>query len=793
MIKSYLKIALRNLYKHKLYSIINIFGLGVAMALCVVGYVNYQFSQSFDSFHENKDNIYLVNTFSIQNNNRQKWTFSPTPLAPSIKENYSGIEECVRIAFTGGILRHEDKVFNELLYFVDKKFFDMFTFPMLLGSKDALEDESSIVISDVAAKKYFGEENPIGKRISITPDGEKQFEFIIRGVIEQPGKNSSLSFTVCVPYEKQEELRGFDLQSWNDWTSATFIQLNGEVSAPQIEERLQEYTQITNEANPRFEIDGFYLTHLPDLTFTTRDLGGNPFRNGMHPAAIVAPSVTALLVLLLACFNFINTAVAFASKRLNEIGVRKVVGGMRSQLIKQFMGENLILCFIALIIAAAFSEIFVPAYDSLWPELSLSMNYSENLGLVGFLIGLLLFTGFAAGAYPAFYISGFNPAEIFKGKQKLGGTNPLIRILLTFQLALSMTVVIAAIILTQNAKYIDTLDLGYHGDQVLVVPIRSENQYMLIKNAIEDHPGITAIGGSRNLMGRSWYTIDVESEGLRTRANVFEIGENFAETIGFEFTDGRPFDSNLATDIDNAVIVNERFVEEFGLSSAVDKHVKFTFRDSLIENRIVGVVKDFFPFDVGVRVRPTLLRFAPYDRYQYLSIKCDPQNISAASSYVQETWKELFPNQPYDGFWQDETLAESRLVNQSIRVVFIYIAVMVLIISSMGLFALVSLNIAKRTKEIGIRKILGASMSNLCILIAKEFVLLILIGGALATVMGYFLVDSLLSSIWEYYTDFGVTPFVLATVMIFGVSVLTVSFRVFGAATANPVEALRYE
>ncbi len=794
MIQNYLKVALRNLFKNKLYSFINIVGLGVAIAVSVTGYISYQFSQSYDSFHENAERIFLVNSYRINNNHRQNFSNSPTPLAPAIKENIPGIAEYVRIARGSGILRFEEKVFDETLFYVDDSFFEVFTFTMPFGTKDALKDNRGLVISEEIAHKYFGDEEPIGKQVILSPDGENEYVFFIRGVISKPSVMSSLQLTVCVPYINEEDMFGYNHQSWKDWTGAAFIQISNEASASRIEEQLQSYIPQTNEANENFQINGFYLTPLPQLSSTTRALGGNIFFPGWAPPAIIMPSVVTLLVLLLACFNFINTAVAFASKRHKEIGVRKVIGGVRSQLIKQFLGENLVLCFIALLSGMFLAKIFVTVYDALWPEVAFSLNYTENLGVVGFLIGLLIFMAVAAGAYPAFYISKFNPVTIFRGRQKLGGTNPLIRILLTLQFAISISAILSGIILYQNSEFINNHDLGFDKEQILVVPVKGAQNYDLLKDAIESHPDIVSIGGSQHLMGRDWTRRDIEvDQKTKTRTPVFEIGENYLQTAGIELISGREFNHNLKTDINQSVIVNETLEKTFGWVSALGKYIKFKTTDSEKEYRVIGVVKDFHYDGLWEKVEPMVLRLAPPERYRYLSIKFNRDNLTVVSTYLQNTWKQLFPHLPYDGFFQTEILAEAAHVNESVKLMFLYIAVIVVITSGMGLFALVSLNIAKRTKEIGIRKILGASLVHISSLISKEFILLMLIASVLASIMGYFMITAFMSSVWAYYVDFGVVPFIVSALLMFVIALMTVSSKVFSVVKSNPVEAIRNE
>jgi hypothetical protein len=763
------------------------------MALCVAAYVNHEFSKSFNSMYENLDQLYLVNSYKIQNNERLEYSNIPIPMTPAIKNDIPGIEKTCRVTTGRGTLRFEDKIFNEFFYYVDDRFLDLFPLHTPAGASDAITEKNNIVITDELAKKYFDDGDAVGKQLLFSRDGDEEYEFIVGAVIPTPPKNSCLQMDALLPYNRLKDIAEFDLLSWDMWAGASMVQIKDETSVRQIEQQLQGYVQQANEANPDWEVNGFYLLPLNKLASVSRDLRGDPFRPGMHPAAIIAPSVTAILILLLACFNFVNTSIAFSSRRLREIGIRKVTGGTRKQLIFQFMGENLLLCLIALLLAAALAEIFVPAYDSLWPEISLTMSYSENLGIIAALFGLLIFTGLAAGFYPAFYISGFKPATILKGKQSIGGTNWLIKILLTFQFALAITVIIAAVIFNKNADYIKNFDLGFTKNDILVVPVRGEGNYRLLKTTIENHPDITDIGGSRHLMGRAWAAIDIETEKGKDVIWYMEIGENYFETAGFKLSEGHKFDYALKTEIDNSTIVNETFMREYGWDSISNKRIKFIYEDSVKECNVIGVVKDFHINGVGTRLTPMALRLGPEERYWYLSLKYKPDKLQEVSAYIQDTWKRIFPHLPYRVFFQEEIMVDDTTTNHSIRLIFIYIAVMAVLIATMGLFALVSLNITKRIKEIGIRKVLGATVANIGALISREFVILFLIGTVLASVMAQFMLDTMMASIWAYYTDFGIFPFIIAAILAFLIGSLTVGYQVYSAASTNPVNSLRDE
>lgn len=792
MLWNYIKIAFRNLYRKKSYSIINIIGLGTAMALCVVGYINYQFSQSFDSMHKNADDIYLISSSFTTGERNLEWLYTPLPMAPAVAETAPAVEGACRVSYYGGAVRRGDKIFRESIFFVDKNFFDIFTFPLISGSSSALVNQNEIIITDEIAKKYFGDENPIGQDLVLNMDGEHEHIFTVSGIVKNPPLNSTLFFRLVLPYEAINVLRGTDLNNWNEWALAAFLRIDDKSEIEAVTGSLQSYLDLTNQNSPNFKFTRFSLKPLRQVASVSRDIANFPFNTGMHPTAIIAPSIIALLALILACLNFVNTGVAFAASRLKEIGIRKVIGGVRSQLIFQFLGENIILCFLSLVVASFLAEIFVPAYSSLWPELSLTINYTDSWGFLAFMGILLLCTASGAGLYPAVYISSFKPAAILKQRQKIGGTNKIIKVLLTFQIALSITAIISAVIMNQNAAFIKNLDHGFTRDNIFCVGINEENQYTLLKDAIRDNPDIVNIGATRQLMTRFIAAVTAESGQTKSTIHLFRVGEGFIQTVDLNLIDGRAFDSRIASDVDDAVIINERFLEEFGWTNAIDREIKLVFGDSTKTCRVIGVVKDFYPNGVELEIRPTALQLATRDNYRYLVVKTEEDKGDAVSAYIEKSWKNIFPDMPFQAFWLDEDTEEIR-TNASIRLIFIYVAIVVMVISCMGLFALVSLNIARRTKEIGIRKVLGASLLNIGKLISKEFIIVFIVGSIIAGFLSNFLMHIFLGSIWTYYTDIGPVPFIIGPVFALLATMLTAVYRIYSAAKANPVDTLRYE
>jgi putative ABC transport system permease protein len=791
MFKTFFKIAIRNLVKNKQYTVINIVGLSVALACCIVAYLNYEFSYGFDAFHQNAEKIFRVNSIKVVNGKEQKWGTTPAPLAPAIQKDIPGVARAVRVSRAAAVFRYGDKVFNETVYYVDNAFFEMFTFPFKLGSPQVLQDKNSLVLSAELAAKYFGDENPLGKQITLRSGDGNIHEFLVGGVVQKLPANSSIQFDALVSYDRLMEMGHVDVTSWGNWALVTFIQVFDPAQVSNIQKQLENYIAVQNAARPDWMIAKYYLEPLREMALQSQNMRNYVFNQGVHPANIVAPAITAVLLLLMACFNFMNTSVAFSAKRLKEIGVRRVMGAWRAQLIWQFLCENFLLCTIALIVALGLAEIFVPAYSHLWTyiDMDLRLSYHENFGLLAFIAILLFSTAILAGAYPAYYISRYNPVNIMRGKQKIGGTNRFMRFLMTFQLANSIMAIITGVVFARNANYQANFDLGYALNEVIVVPLNKADDFMIFSNAIKQYPDIISVAGTRNHPSFGRQLRQASHESITAEVNLFEIGDHYLEAAGLRLNAGRDFDPSLETDLQNAVIVNKTLMHEFGWNDAIGKQITI---DS-VRYGVIGAVEDFHEDGLWSLVAPCVLRLSSPERFNFLIVRTSPKHLVDVNALLKTQWQQLFPDTPYEGIYQEEVMATARQVNGSIKTVSLYIALIAIVITMMGLFALVSLNVARRTKEIGIRKVLGASVLSVGNLIGKEFVVLLVIASALASVGGFFESKFLLDSIWAYHIGMEMFPFVVSILLAFLVAALTIGSQVYKVATANPVEALRYE
>jgi len=791
MLKNYFKVAYRNLLNNKLYTIINIIGLGVAIAFCIVAYLNHTYNYSFDAFHQNADKIFRIKTVQLINGRENYLGIVPRPLPPALVADFSGVEKAVRLTTADVAFRVGEKIFPESVMHADPAFSEMFNFQLKLGDYGALHDKSKIILSAALANKYFGSENPLGKQITLRYSDGKPREVFVGGVAKKIPDNSSIQFEALAAYDILVEVGSDKENDWSDWAHVGFVQLADPAQSTTLQNQLNRYIEAHNSAAPDLPIARFYFDPLRNLALHawTEDLDSDILKRAMHPAGMISPSIIGVLLLLMACFNYINTSIAFSSKRLKEIGVRKVIGGGRRQLIVQFMSENLLLCALALVAGIGLAEIFVPAYDALWTYFELTLDYSQNIGLLIFLAGMLISVGVIAGAYPAFYISRYHPVTILRGKQKFGGASWFTRSLLVFQFTVSMLCVIASIVFIQNADFIRNFDLGYDRNLVIVVPLSDAKYYEPYRNAIAAHPNVISVAGNRQHIGRSWYTRTIESAAQKASADVIAIGPNYLATMKLRLMAGRDFDQNLATDYKETIIVNQKLARSFGWNEPLGQTVTV---DS-VRYSVAGVVEDFHNNGVWSPLKPVIFRLVKPENFRFLTLRARAENLTAMNEFLRQEWQRVAPDVAYAGYYQDEIMAEAITVSENINTMFLYISILAIAISMMGLFALVSLNIARRTKEIGIRKVLGATMLHIMRLVNREFVYLLTAAAFIASIAGYFAVTALIESIYAHHVGFSVIPFVLAGVSVFIIAVVTIGSQVFKVATANPVNALRYE
>lgn len=497
----------------------------------------------------------------------------------------------------------------------------------------------------------------------------------------------------------------------------------------------------------------------------------------------------AFLILLIACFNFTNTSIAIANRRIKEIGIRKVLGSNRKQLIFQFLGENVLLVMLSLVVSLIMASYLVPAYSAMWPFLEIELNLVENWTLIGFLFGLLLFTALAACCYPAVFVSNFQPDTIFRGTTKFSGTNKLTRVLLTLQYSISLLAIISGFVFSQNAIYQENYDMGFDMKSIVFANVKNEQGFTKMRNELLGNPKIIEMAGSRHSMSTSWYTDPIKHGASELDVNIFDVGPGYLSAIDATLVRGRDFKPNSQTDIESSVIINQQLAQTMGWEDPIDQRI--VLRDTIALN-VVGVVKDIY-FEGGLwdPLEPMILRCADESRYRYLTVRADKADLLAIKSTMDKKWGLVFPDELSSIAFMDLERSNSLLVNNNIKVLFIFLGIVAALLSVIGLFSLMSLNLIKRMKEIGIRKVFGASVSNISLKVSKEFIIVLGIASIIGCVGGYFLSDLLMGNIWAYHVPLQVLPFVLSVLLLFLASGLTIGGKVLKAASTNIAEVLR--
>ncbi len=792
MFINFLKSTFRNLLKNKAYVLINIIGLGLSLACCIVGYLNYQFASNFDKNHVNHSRIYKIQVNKVVQNEDFPYGITPLAVGHAIKGEFTGVSHYSRYTSNGLVLKKDLNIFHKRIGFAEDDFFEMFTFSFKYGSKESFLDMGKIILTEETAEVYFGDKDPTGEIITIIGEEGKQYPMIVGGVIENIPLNSSIRFHAITHFENYLKVQETDNNNWKWFLAATFFMTESSEFPDHVTPILNEkYVGIQNEARDDWKVGNYFLERLTTLGKNSQEMWGNWLSTPPPPPAVTVPFIMAVLMLLIACFNFTNTSIAISSKRLKEIGIRKVMGSNRQQLIAQFMGENLVLSMISMIVAIGIAFFLVPAYSAMWDFIDLKLDLISSPEIYIFLFGLLIFTSIIAGAYPSLYISSYQPVKILRGNLSLGGTNLFSKILLASQYTLTVVALIASLAFTHNARYQESLDMGFDKENIISVYIENKSDYEKFKNEVAQLPSVSEVAVTSNSIGSGSYSRALRNGEKEINSAMLDFGLEYKDLMSLEILEGRYFEEDLYEhDRINSIVVNEQVVKAFGWEKPIGKILQI---DDSTRLTVVGVMKNFHMWGFWQPIDPFGIRLADKDDMNYVVVKGASNNLKETYEQLEAKWYEVAPNTPFSGWYMDDELKESTLVNENITTMFLFLGGLALILSSIGLFTLVSLNIIKRVKEIGIRKVLGASIANIVTLMNRQFFWLLLIAAILGAGLSYFAIDALMASIWAYYKALNTVTVVIPLFLLFLVALSTASGRILSAAVRNPVESLRYE
>ena len=766
--------------------------MAVAIACCIVGYFAYEYDASFDAIHKNSANIYRVSMNREFNKNIEKFGEAPLPLGRIVRENIKDVEKSVRFTYSWSNLKKEDDLFESKLAYVDPEFFDLFSFDFINGDKKSITDKSSLFINDRMSIRLFGSpDEALGKTITQVI-GTEMKELKVAGVFKAQPMNSSFFWQESyLNFENvKDEFKDMDESDWRRQCSL-FLQVSDPSRIPAIASQLKPYTENNNKVREDFFITEYVLDHFPEMAHNDRV---NNVRSGTWDAppqsAIIGSSIMGILILLIACFNLTNTAIAISSRRLKEIGIRKVMGGIRQQLILQFIGETMFICFVALIFGVFISTLLVEGWNQMWDFMRLTPDYTGNSTFVIYLVTVLFFTGLLAGSYPAFYISAFEPISILKGKAKFGGTNFFTKFLLAAQFSISLIAIVSAVAFWQNAKYQENYDLGFNIRGAAIAWLNTPDEVQAYKNALASNPKIVSMAGASSGIFSNRSHEPIKHDSRQVEVDIIDVGDNYLKTMNLTLVQGRDFVQDSETDKKESVIISQKLADIFEWKDPLGKEI--FYKDS-VKLYVAGVVKDVYTMGLWRELEPLMIRYIGPEKYGQIVVSAKDQDTKEVNEFMEARWKELFPYRLYNGRFLSEDFKEAPEVNRNILTMYAFLGIIAMLLSATGLFTLVSLNIIRRMKEIGVRKVMGASVANITRIINTEFFIILLVSSVLGSVASYFSIDALMGSIWRYYQASTAMTFVFGVALMLLISVLAVGYKIFNAASMNPVNTLRDE
>jgi putative ABC transport system permease protein len=793
MLKNYFKIAFRNLWRHKIFSSINIMGLAVGMTACFLIFLYVRFELSYDSFHKNADRIYRIvadikTPTEVINTDRPAWA-----VPPNVKEEFPEVESFVRIADDEVLVRKGDKSFQEEnAAWADSSFFHVFDFRLLKGNpQTALKNQFSIVLSEYAAKKYFGKEDPIGQTLLITGDA---FPAKVTGVMKDMPENSQVKVDMLLSMTTRTQK--FDSaadRQWGSYWPHAYLLLRPGTNATALQKKLPAFLEKRNGTNMKESqmYPTLFLEPLKDVyLYSTRS---GPKQGNITNVYIF--SIVAIFILLIACINFINLTTARSAERAKEVGIRKVVGAAKVQLTKQFIGESVIICLIAFLLAVLFSWLLLPLFNQLSGKI-ISHSIFENIRYLVILFFAAIAIGFLAGVYPALVLSSFKPVIVLKGKFATGTRGNLLRkALVVSQFTISIGLIIATIIVYNQMQYMRNRDLGFSKDQIMVMDTYGDKGKDAFKQVLTGIPTVKSVAMSSSVPGGGNPGAYSEIENIKgdlqvANLDLYFVDFDYINQFKIKMVAGRSFSKEFGTDTTQAMVLNEAAVKMFGYTSpqqAIGKRFKQWGR----EGKIIGVMKDFHFRSLQQPIKPLTMRIEP-EGNNLVSVNVSAANLPATIASIEKKWKELIPKRPFSYYFLDEFFDRQYRSEERFGKLFLNFAVLAIFISCLGLLGLASHSTIQRTKEIGIRKVLGASTSTIVNLLSIDFLKLVAISSLIAFPLAWFTMHKWLQD-FAYRTGVSWWIFVIAGILATLIALFTISFQAIRAAVANPVKSLRSE
>jgi len=811
MIRSYLIIAIRNIRKHKLYSAINVFGLSTGIAFCVLIYLYIQDERSFDQFHDRKNEIYRLHVTSFDNEAYTKgsqdpfhsYPYLPAKLADVMQSELAEVEATTRYrAQEEGIMRYEDKTFNQSVTYIDSGFFRMFSFPVMSGSiRKVFRSPSDAVITPAVAEKYFGTEDPIGKTFTWGTNDAQSFTVV--AIIAEPPANSSITYEVLLPMEASHNFAK-SREMWNNHSYPTFVMVRPGTDEAQFKAHIDALTNKYmadrfKERRERLQIPAKYkvmefnIVSLPAIHLYT----AVSWQKVSDEKYSVILGGIAVAILLIACINYIALSLTTSVSRRVEVGIRKVIGAAQKQLVIQFGAESLLLGFLSACLGLLLSILFLPAFNS-FTDKRIAVPWTEMPLLLGVTVCIGMASGLLAGSYPSVFLSRFMPASVLKGRftsrLQAGFTRPLV----VLQFALSAFLIISSVIMYRQMEYIASRDLGYRDDLVLTVETQAgwgkeaDRTVEHLGNALRNDAAVAGVAGVSSSFNKGWSKYGYRIDGVERSAYTYTVDAGYIPLLGIEMSAGRNFDGRLSDS--TAVVVNEALVKDMGWTDPLNEYLNWQEDSTSLGSKVIGVVKDYHFLSLEKEIEPMFMGLAGNQGGHLVTalVKLNPGDVSKNLARVKQVWTELYPDRPFQYSFVDDDVAKQYAQYQRWTTIAGLATVFALLIASLGLFGLAGINAVNRTKEIGIRKVMGAEVLSIFILLNRQYIWLSLAAFVVAAPFSWYAMNTWLGS-FQFHIAIGWELFALSLLGGLLVALATVSYHALRAAWSNPAETLKHE
>lgn len=796
MVRNYLKIAFRNLWKHKSFSAINIAGLAAGLTACFFILSFVRFELSYDTFHSKADRIVRLRDDVITPTETIPNGISVYPAGPAIAEEFSEVESFARVSLQELTVMYGDRKFREKkVLLADSTFFRIFDFKLVEGTgQHALAAPYSAVLTEAAAKRYFGDQSPLGKTLQM-PQGDRKLAVTVTGIMADIPENSQISADIVISMSTLREAFAGSMDNWTNHSPYTYLLLKPGTDYKALEAKFPAFLEkrigkMMDDYQMHYT---YHLTPIREVYLSWAPYIYAGITGSLANVRIF--SIVAVMILLIACFNFVNLSTARAADRAREVGVRKVVGAGQRQLVMQYLGESVLLCGFAFLLSVVLCLVLAPLFNDLAGKTIFDRSFLGN-GDFGYLLLGAICTGLVAGTYPAWVLSSFKPVKVLKGRlvAEKGGVS-MRRGLVVAQFAISLSLIIATIVVYKQMRFMRQQDLGFQPDQTLVLETGSLPAVETFRHAVQEIPGVLSVSRSSSVPGSSHASAYSQMENVhgdfqKTNLDLFFVDFNFISQFGLKVVAGRAFSPSFPTDSTQAMVVNEAAVKMLGYptpEAAIGRNFKQWGR----EGKIIGVIRDFHYHSLQQVIQPLTMRIEPTD-WGFMSVKVKAADLAPVVAAIEKNWAGHITALPFEYAILDESFNRQYLQDERFGTLFFYFSILAIFISCLGLLGLVAYSTLRRAREIGIRKVLGASASSVMLLLSREFFVLICISAVIAIPVVWYGMQQWLNG-YAYRTNLSWWVFALAGAFTLAVALATVSFHSLKAAFTNPVKSLQSE